>query len=70
MRSAWQAVLMKSMTIHFSEAFSAWIHLKALRVFVESVLRFGVPVNFNAFLVRVCSSPGAGGFPPRRALSL
>jgi len=30
----------------FSEAFIAWIHMKALRIFVESVLRYGLPVNF------------------------
>lgn len=35
----------------FSEAFIAWIHMKALRVFVESVLRFGLPVNFYSALV-------------------
>jgi hypothetical protein len=26
---------------NFAEAFVAWIHLKAIRVFVESVLRYG-----------------------------
>jgi len=26
--------------VNFGEAFIAWIHIKALRVFVESVLRF------------------------------
>jgi len=31
----------------FSEAFIAWIHMKALRIFVESVLRYGLPVNFS-----------------------
>ena len=35
----------------FSEAFIAWIHMKALRVFVESVLRFGLPVNFYSAVV-------------------
>jgi V-type H+-transporting ATPase subunit C len=37
----------------FSEAFRAWIHLKAIRIFVESVLRYGLPVNFQAFLLKV-----------------
>eukprot|EP01111_Echinosteliopsis_oligospora_P006120 TRINITY_DN20152_c0_g1_i1.p1 TRINITY_DN20152_c0_g1~~TRINITY_DN20152_c0_g1_i1.p1 ORF type:complete len:370 (-),score=116.47 TRINITY_DN20152_c0_g1_i1:48-1157(-) len=36
---------------HFAEAFVAWIHLKAIRVFVESVLRYGVPPTFKAILV-------------------
>jgi V-type H+-transporting ATPase subunit C len=37
--------------INFSEAFIAWIHLKAIRVFVESVLRYGLPTNFQAMLL-------------------
>jgi len=36
---------------NFSEAFIAWIHLKAIRVFVESVLRYGLPTNFQAMLL-------------------
>uniref|UniRef100_A0AAX7T918 V-type proton ATPase subunit C n=1 Tax=Astatotilapia calliptera TaxID=8154 RepID=A0AAX7T918_ASTCA len=35
-----------------NEAFIAWIHIKALRVFVESVLRYGLPVNFQAMLLQ------------------
>jgi len=37
---------------NFAESFVAWVHLKAIRVFVESVLRFGVPVNFQAILMQ------------------
>lgn len=37
---------------HFAESFVAWIHLKAIRVFVESVLRYGVPPTFKAILVQ------------------
>jgi V-type H+-transporting ATPase subunit C len=36
---------------NFSESFIAWIHLKAIRVFVESVLRYGLPTNFQAMLL-------------------
>jgi V-type H+-transporting ATPase subunit C len=32
-------MLVKWCSTMFSEAFIAWIHMKALRVFVESVLR-------------------------------
>ena len=32
--------------INFGEAFSAWMHVKAIRVFVESVLRYGLPPCF------------------------
>uniref|UniRef100_A0A4W4FBX9 V-type proton ATPase subunit C n=1 Tax=Electrophorus electricus TaxID=8005 RepID=A0A4W4FBX9_ELEEL len=38
--------------INMCEAFIAWIHIKALRVFVESVLRYGLPVNFQAMLLQ------------------
>ena len=31
---------------NFSEAFINWIHVKALRLFTESVLRYGLPANF------------------------
>uniref|UniRef100_A0A667WZZ5 V-type proton ATPase subunit C n=1 Tax=Myripristis murdjan TaxID=586833 RepID=A0A667WZZ5_9TELE len=41
-----------SFNLNFSEAFIAWIHIKALRVFVESVLRYGLPVNFQAMLLQ------------------
>uniref|UniRef100_A0A8C9YLU6 V-type proton ATPase subunit C n=1 Tax=Sander lucioperca TaxID=283035 RepID=A0A8C9YLU6_SANLU len=33
------------------EVFVAWIHLKAMRVFVESVLRYGLPVNYQALVL-------------------
>ena len=35
----------------YSEIFSSWIHLKAIRLYVESVLRYGLPVNFTAMLL-------------------
>lgn len=35
-----QGPLLRWLKVNFSEAFIAWIHIKALRVFVESVLRF------------------------------
>ena len=35
-----QGPLMNWLKVNFSQAFSAWIHLKALRVFTESVLRY------------------------------
>jgi len=37
--------------IHFGEAFTAWIHVKAIRAFVESVLRYGLPVNYTPMLI-------------------
>ncbi|XP_033032452.1 V-type proton ATPase subunit C 2 isoform X2 [Trachypithecus francoisi] len=44
--------LLRWLKVNFSEAFIAWIHVKALRVFVESVLRYGLPVNFRAVLLQ------------------
>jgi len=43
--------LVRWLKVNFSESFTAWIHVKALRVFVESVLRYGLPVNFQAMLL-------------------
>ena len=31
---------------HFGESLVAWVHLKLIRAFVESVLRYGLPVDF------------------------
>ncbi|XP_066093713.1 V-type proton ATPase subunit C 2 isoform X8 [Saccopteryx bilineata] len=44
--------LLRWLKVNFSEAFIAWVHIKALRVFVESVLRYGLPVNFQAVLLQ------------------
>ncbi|KAF7249587.1 hypothetical protein EG68_09777 [Paragonimus skrjabini miyazakii] len=46
------APLFRWLKINFGEAFSAMVHIKALRVFVESVLRYGLPVDFQAILIQ------------------
>jgi len=38
---------------NFSELFQLWIHLKAIRTLVESVLRFGLPVNMCPSIIQV-----------------
>jgi V-type H+-transporting ATPase subunit C len=43
----------------YAEIISVWFHIKAVRVFVESVLRFGLPVNFRAVLLKLAREPGA-----------
>ena len=58
--------LVRWLKVNFGECFTAWIHVKvkadninscsitifqALRVFVESVLRFGLPVNFQGMVL-------------------
>ena len=34
------------------QAFSAWIHICAIRLFVESILRYGLPPRFLAALMK------------------
>ncbi|XP_071327378.1 V-type proton ATPase subunit C 1-B isoform X3 [Trachinotus anak] len=48
-------IFVRWLKVNFSEVFIAWIHLKALRVFVESVLRYGLPVNYQALLLQTDS---------------
>ncbi|CAL5223599.1 g6138 [Coccomyxa viridis] len=36
----------------YGEAFSAWIHICAIRLFVESILRYGLPPRFLAALMK------------------
>jgi hypothetical protein len=48
-----RAALLRWCKINFSEAFMFWVHLKAIRVFVEAVLRFGLPSDFQAILILV-----------------
>jgi len=48
-----QKKLIRWCKVNFAESFTAWIHLKAIRVFVESVLRFGLPINFQAILMEL-----------------
>jgi len=38
---------------HYGECFGAWVHLKIIRVFVESVLRYGLPVNVTTAVFKV-----------------
>ncbi|CAB4384333.1 ATPase, V1 complex, subunit C [Rhizophagus irregularis] len=44
--------LLRLATANFGEVFSSWIHLKALRVYVESVLRYGLPPDFMSAVIR------------------
>lgn len=50
----------------WSEAMVAWMHIKAMRVFVESVLRFGMPPRFAAFIV---APKASAAVPARKALA-
>lgn len=52
----------------WSDVFTAWLHVKAMRAFVESVLRFGIPskTKFGGFII--CPKAGITG-PLRDALA-
>ncbi|CAO3690402.1 unnamed protein product [Umbelopsis vinacea] len=46
-----QQIIIRLAKTNFSEVFSSWLHLKALRIFVESVLRYGLPPDFTAAVI-------------------
>ena len=48
-----QAELLRLAKTNFGEIFASWLHLKALRVFVESVLRYGLPPDFCSVAILV-----------------
>ena len=51
-----KSALMRWCKTHYGDAYVAWMHIKVIRVFVESVLRYGLPVDFTAVLYKV--NPG------------
>lgn len=46
-----KAALTKLLIQQFNTCFTAWAHLKAVRVFVESLLRYGLPPKFVAAII-------------------
>jgi len=53
-----KSALMRWCKTHFGDAFVAWMHIKVIRVFVESVLRYGLPVDFTAVLYKITPNRG------------
>ncbi len=51
-RAAARIDLLKFCKTQFAEIFSCWIHLKIVRVWVESVVRFSLPANYEVHLIR------------------
>ena len=47
-----EGLLRRVCQVAFSDSMVAWTHLKAMRIFVEAVLRFGVPPTFGAYLIK------------------
>lgn len=56
-RKLWGEALRLGRTA-WGEAVMAWLHVMVLRVFVETVLRYGLPLSFVCGLVQVCAGPG------------
>lgn len=52
--SSHQTELLKLTRINFSEAYQLLAHLKTVRMFVESVLRYGLPADYAGVIVKVC----------------
>lgn len=48
-----KSIARDTLKMAFSEVFLCQLHLKAVRVFVESVLWYGLPVNFQSMVVAV-----------------
>eukprot|EP01126_Amoeba_proteus_P015938 TRINITY_DN1726_c0_g1_i3.p2 TRINITY_DN1726_c0_g1~~TRINITY_DN1726_c0_g1_i3.p2 ORF type:complete len:150 (-),score=38.99 TRINITY_DN1726_c0_g1_i3:90-539(-) len=46
-----QRILARWTLTNFGEAYYMWVHLTCIQVFVESVLRFGLPADFEAMIV-------------------
>ncbi|KAH9996568.1 ATPase V1 complex subunit C [Russula vinacea] len=44
--------LLRLSEINFSEAFQAFVHLKVVRLYVESVLRYGLPANYVGIAIK------------------
>ena len=42
----------------WSEAVMVWAHVLTLRVFVETVLRYGLPLEYVSALIKVSTCPG------------
>jgi len=36
---------------NFADAFASWVHLKCIQLYVESILRYGLPPEFQAVLL-------------------
>ncbi|KAI8850606.1 hypothetical protein BC829DRAFT_389196 [Chytridium lagenaria] len=46
------ATLLRLCKTNFGELFACWIHAKVVRLYVESVLRYGLPPDFQPMLIK------------------
>lgn len=49
---AMHAQLIQWSKAHYGEAVTAWMHIKIIRLFVEAVLRYGLPPKYTAVVFR------------------
>ncbi|KAI8912114.1 ATPase, V1 complex, subunit C [Powellomyces hirtus] len=50
-REQW-TTLLRLCKANFGEAYACHVHIKSLRVFVESILRYGLPPNFQPMVIK------------------
>jgi V-type H+-transporting ATPase subunit C len=50
-----KATVLRWCKAHFGEVFSGFVHMKVIQSFVESVLRYGLPVDFVATFIEIDS---------------
>ena len=51
-----QTDLLRLSRTNFSEAYQLLVHLKVVRLYVESVLRYGLPADYSAIVLQVSQS--------------
>ena len=52
-----QTELLRLSRTNFSEAYQILVHLKVVRLFVESVLRYGLPADYVGIVLKVWLPP-------------
>ena len=68
-RKVWGEALRLGRTA-WGEAVMAWVHVLTLRVFVETVLRYGLPLSFVCGLIKVCDLRPILSLPVEAMLNL
>lgn len=53
-----QTDLLRLSRTNFSEAYQLLVHLKVVRLYVESVLRYGLPAEYSAIVLQVSRRAG------------
>jgi V-type H+-transporting ATPase subunit C len=58
-RSLLQTELLHISRTNFSESFQLLVHLKVVRLFIESVLRYGLPANYSGVVIKASQVPSS-----------